>query len=331
MPADPITKMAKDLCKRFPDAPARTLARRLVADSNGAITLESARSRIRTFFGVCGKQRHHLASVKRAARKPGQMFEMPKSKATPFLPVHLDVTGTVGIISDLHVPYHSEKAVLSAINHLKSLGISCLVINGDLCDFYSISRWIKDPRKRDFGQEMADCRQMIEQIRKQFPDIPILLKQGNHEERYDHWLFQHAPELVDEPSISLPKMLKLDEYEVEYVGEHRPVMIGKLPVLHGHELKNGISAPVNPARGAFMRTLHTVLVGHSHRSSGHCEPDMFGREIFTWSVGCLADLNPDYSRFAKYNHGFAAVHVDKSGAFDVENFRIGSGGEIRSS
>lgn len=330
MPVDAITAMARELLRKHPDAPARTLARRLVKESNNAITLEQARSRIRLQTGQMGEARRRHARFKRAARKPGQGVEMPKSVAEPFTAHKLRVVGTVGIISDLHVPYHDDVAVAAAVKYLQGSGIDALVILGDLCDFYSISRWIKDPTQRNFGRELADCRVMLQWIRQSFPDIPILLKQGNHEERYDHWLFQHAPEISDQPTVSLPQMLKLHELDIDYIDQKRPVMVGKLPLLHGHELQRGIAAPVNQARGAFLRTGHTVLVGHGHRTSVHCEPDMFGRETTTWSIGCLAHLNPDYSPFAKYNHGFATVTVDKSGTFDVENIRI-TNGEIRTS
>jgi predicted phosphodiesterase len=331
MAGDPITKMAKDLCKRFPDAPARTLARRLVADSNGAITLESARTRIRTFFGVSGKDKHHLATVKRAARKPGQGVEMPKSVAEPWLPCVLDVEGLVGILSDVHIPYHSERALEAAVGHLRGAGIAALLINGDLCDFYSISRWTKNPAKRNFAGELKACRQTIEWLRDQFPEIPIVFKAGNHEERWDHWIWQHAPEISEENEMSLPTWLKLEKHGVEYVTDQRPVMLGKLPVCHGHELPKGLAAPVNVARGAFLRTLSTVLVGHSHRTSGHAETDMWHDEIFCWSTGCLCDMNPEYARVNKWNWGFATVEVAKDGNFNVENYRISGKGEVRSS
>ena len=107
-------------------------------------------------------------------------------------------------------------------------------------------------------------------------------------------------------------------------------MVGKLPILHGHEKGAGFAAPVNQARGAFLRLHHTVLEGHGHRTSAHCEPDMFGKECFTWSTGCLAELRPEYSRFAKYNHGFATVDVEPSGEFQVLNLRIVDG-KVRSS
>lgn len=330
MPHDEIAATAHRLVNKYPDHPARGLARMLVEQSNRAVTIEQARSRIRKILGVSGNGKRRLAKYPRPPRQAGQVRQMPQSVAEPWVPHVLGVTGRVGILSDVHVPYHSDVAVAAAVAHLEDAGLSALLLNGDICDFYAISRWMKDPTKRDFKGELSACRDFVAWIRDRFPGIPIVLKAGNHEERWTHYIWQHAPELSDDPIMSLPGWLKLADHDIEYVDEQRPVMVGKLPVLHGHELPKGLAAPVNVARGAFLRTLSTVLVGHSHRSSGHAESDMWHNEIFTWSTGCLCDLTPEYARINRWNHGAAIVTVHEGGEFDVENFRI-SAGKVRQS
>lgn len=330
---DPITDMARDLCRKHPNHPARSLARRLVEEANGAITLEQARSRIRTQLGVNGTDRRRklTAAAKRAPRKAGETLSMPPSKAEPWEPYVLDATGIIGILSDIHVPYHSEMALQAAVGHLKKIGIDALVLNGDTCDFYTISRWIKDPKKRDFRGELEAVRQLLKWLRQEFPGIPFVFKSGNHEERWGHWLWQHAPEISDDPRMGLDQWLGFEPLGIELVQDQRPIMVGELPVLHGHEKGKGISSPVNQARGAFLRLHHTVLEGHGHRTSGHAESDMWHKETFCWSTGCLCDMTPEYARMNKWNHGFATVAVDKDGSFNVENYRISKKGEIRSS
>ena len=329
MGGDAITEMARQLVRRHPTHPARSLARRLVEEANGAITLEQARYRIRAQFGQSGKRGKPAA--KRAARKPGQGVAMPPSKAEKWEPYVLETTGIVGILSDIHVPFHSEVALQSAVGHFKTVGIDALILNGDTCDFYTISRWIKDPKKRDFRGEITAATQLLAWLRQEFPGVPIIFKAGNHEERWKHWLWQHAPEISDDPRMGLDQWLELAEHGIELVEDQRPIMCGELPVLHGHEKGKGISSPVNQARGAFLRLLHTVLEGHGHRTSGHAESDMWHRETFCWSTGCLCDLTPEYARVNRWNWGFATVTVDTAGSFDVDNYRISAKGEIRSS
>jgi hypothetical protein len=230
----------------------------------------------------------------------------------------------------VHVPYHSEVAVAAAVGHLKEQGLSGLLLNGDIADFYAISRYMKDPAKRDFKGELEAARGFLGWLRQEFPDIPIAYKAGNHEERWQHWLWQHASEISDDRRMSLTAWLDLAKLDIELVEDQRPVMLGKLPVLHGHELPKGMAAPVNVARGAWMRTLSTCLVGHSHRTSNHAESDMWHKETACWSTGCLCDLRPEFSVINRWNHGFAVATVHKGGQFDVHNYRVMQDGTVRS-
>ena len=331
MAGDVITEMAKKLCLKHPDAPARTLARRLVKEANGAITIDQARLRIKRQFGVHGNMhRKQLKPVAaRAPRQAGEIRAMPKSMAEPWTPHAMKVVGAVGILSDVHVPYHSEIAVAAAVGFLKDQNLAGILLNGDIADFYSISRYEKNPAMRDFKGELDAVRDFIAFIRYEFPGIPIVYKVGNHEERFQSWLFAHAAEISDDPRMSLCAWLDLDKHSVTMVEDKRPVMLGKLPVLHGHELHGG-SSSVNVARGAYMRTLSTCLVGHSHRTSNHAESDMWHRETATWSTGCLCDLRPDYARINRWNHGFAVATVHENDTFDVNNYRVMSDGTVRS-
>ena len=332
MSGDPITAMARRLAQLHPDAPAQTLARRLVKESNGAITLHQARMRMQRQFGVHGvkNRKETKPSAPRAPRKSGEILAMPRSMTEPWTPHVMKVVGAVGILSDVHVPYHSEIAVTAAVAHLKSQNLAGLVLNGDIADFYAISRYMKDPSKRDFKGELDAVRGFLAWLRQEFPGIPIVYKSGNHEERWQHWLFQHAAEIGDDDRMSLTAWLDLKDHDIELVEDQRPILLGKLPVLHGHELPKGMAAPVNVARGAFLRTLSTCLVGHSHRTSNHAESDMWHKETACWSTGCLCDLRPDYAKFNRWNWGFAMAVVHNGGAFDLHNYRVMLDGMVRS-
>jgi predicted phosphodiesterase len=330
--ADPITEMARRLCSENPDHPARGLARRLVKEANGAITLEQARKRIGRQFGTQGnKHRKQVkAAAPRAPRQAGVEYRLPPTMAEPWTPHDFGVVGLVGVMSDIHIPYHDELAVRAAVNNFIDSGIQGLVINGDLADFYAISRFTKDPRQRDFSGELEACRDFIGWLREQFPKIPIAYAAGNHEERWQAYIWQHAPELSKDKMMCLQQWLHLDKHDITLVEQQRPIMCGKLPVMHGHQLSRGFAPPVNPARGAFMKTGSAMLIGHHHQTSAYSFSDIWHKEIATWSVGCLSYLSPEYSRVNQYNHGCATVRVGKDGGFDVTNMRI-SDGKVRSS
>jgi predicted phosphodiesterase len=255
---------------------------------------------------------------------------MPKSQAVPWTVYDMATVGKVGILSDIHCPYHDDVALRAAVDHLHEHKIDALLLNGDFADFYSISRHEKNPKHRNFLAELEQVQQLLRWLRGEFPDIKIVAKAGNHEERWEKWLWQHAPELSTSPIMGLDNWLALKELGIELVADKRIVMAGGLPILHGHEKGNGISSPVNQARGAYMRLHHTVLEGHGHRTSIHSEPDMMGAETVCFSTGCLCDLRPAYAPLNKWNHGAAVVQVNEAGEFNVENFRIAAG-KVRTS
>ena len=325
----PVRLRAAELCQQFPDTPNRTLAKRLASECK-AITVEQARNHIREVRGVHGKKSAKTAEAPKAPGKAGQVYEMPKSQAESW--DRYEVTGkSVAILSDIHVPYHDEVALAAAVKYCKDRKPDTLLLNGDFADFYSISRWDKNPKNRDLTAELEAQKACLKWLRQEFHFAEIILKKGNHEERWDHWLWKHAPEISDHPRMRLEEWLGCDDLGIEIIEDQRPIMLGKLPVLHGHELPKGLTNPVNMARGAYLRTAHTILVGHGHRTSGHSEPDLWREEVFCWSTGCLCDMRPEYARINKWNHGFAFVEIANDKSFDVSNLRIGKDGAVRSS
>jgi predicted phosphodiesterase len=331
--SDEIAKIVREVLRKHPEAPARTLARRIVEETGGAITLEQARSRVRNAVGAKGISSRKATADRSSFRPPrsaGQRMPMPPSQAEPWLPFDLGITGRVGVLSDIHVPYHDETALAAAVDHLQAAKVDCLLLNGDWADFYSISRHEKNPKHRNFRNELAAGRDLLKWLRQEFPNIRFVAKLGNHEERWEKWLWEHAPEISDDPIMGIGNWYGFHNLGIELVADKRIILAGALPILHGHEKGNGISSPVNQARGAFMRLHHTVLEGHGHRTSTHSEPDMMGSETVCFSTGCLCDMRPAYARLNKWNHGAAVVTVHADRTFDVENFRI-QGGKVRQS
>ncbi len=323
---------AENLCRKFPDAPNRTLAKRIAAECK--CTIEQARTTIRRIRGAIGSNHRKKTTDKSLFRpkgKAGTKPQLPPSLAKKWEPFELGCDITVGILSDVHVPYHNEQALAAAVAHLKKSKPDVLLLNGDFADFYTISRYTKNPKKRNFKREVKLLREGLAWLRSQFPASRIVYKMGNHDERWDHWLWNHAPEISDLPQVRLPAILGAKKHGIEFVGDGRPVMAGKLAIFHGHELSGGPFVPAMPARSAFLRTTASVMVGHHHRTSTHTQPNWKHEEIVCWSVGCLCDLNPEYSRVNSTNWGFARIEVETDGQFSVSNFRLGNDLKIRSS
>jgi hypothetical protein len=158
-------------------------------------------------------------------------------------------------------------------------------------------------------------------------DVPIVFKVGNHEERMDVYILRNAPILEEFEEIGLKRLLKLNELGIEFVTGRQKTYMGKLLVVHNHEAGRSIFAPVNPARGMFLRYKCSSLGGHHHQSSEHFESNLRGELIGCFSTGCLCQMTPEYSPFAftKWNHGFAIVEIFENGDFKVDNKRIVNG------
>jgi predicted phosphodiesterase len=323
--------MARDLVQRIPNAPARTLARRLVLDFPDVFpTVESARTIIRNVLDTHGTQGTAKKSkLPRGKRQAGWKPEFPPTSAEPWTPYELPTPCCVLSLSDFHVPYHDQAAIVAAVRHAKRKHrITHLVLNGDYMDFYRLSRFQRNPLKRSLHAELATGRDGLVWLAGEFKKQELVYKRGNHDERWNAWCWNHAPEMADCEHMQLSTALKLANYGYTEVGDE-PIMAGKLPILHGHELGNQVASPVNPARGAFMRTLYTVLVAHSHQTSTHSQGNIWHEEMAAFSQGCLCDLTPEYARVNKWNHGFAVIEVEKDGMFNLTNYRVGTGGVVR--
>jgi hypothetical protein len=199
--------------------------------------------------------------------------------------------------------------------------IDAILLNGDVLDFFGLSRYCKDPKKRNFAEELKSFEEFMD-ILNNIYKCKIYLKIGNHEERYNHFLWQKAGEIADVEEFQLEEIIKKRAKNVTIIGEKRIIKLGHLNVLHGHEFAGGVFSPVNIARGLFLKAKVSAMQGHNHQTSEHSESNLEGKLTTTFSLGCLSELNPSYMPINKWNHGFAIVDIDAKGNFEVSNKRI---------
>ena len=250
-------------------------------------------------------------------------FGIQKSIGTEYTSAKLpDHIKKVGIMSDIHFPFHDLDALTCAIRHLKDQEIDCLYLNGDIFDFYSISRHEKDKDLRDFPREVEMCREFVRKLRDIFGRIPIYYKLGNHEDRYARSLQIQAEEFAQIHDLQFEIFFHLDKVEFEIVDSWRGMEMGDLLVLHGHELYGG--GGVNPSQNLFNKTICNTLIGHVHKTSATIKKTGFKQFIHTYSTGCLTALSPKYMPFSQHNHGFAIAEI-KDGKTKVSNIMIKEG------
>lgn len=310
------SKIVRDYVERFSELSKNAVAKKIHFD-NPLIFKDSeeARSFVRYITGSRGE------GDKKYATHKG--YCIPKSKAKKTTPYNLPAQyNNILWLSDIHAPNHHQEALELAINYGKKHQINCIVLGGDVIDNFPFTRFDKKPDRGEAVKMFEITQQILMHIRITFPDAKIIWIEGNHDKWYEKWLAKNAPMVFNDEYYSLQQRLKLDELEIEYLNEKQVLKIDGLHCLHGHTLIKGVFSPVNPARGVFLRSKASTIIGHCHQSSKHTESNLKGQIISCFSTGCLCELNPDYDPHnTKHNLGFAHI-TRNAGNFHVRNLEI---------
>jgi predicted phosphodiesterase len=308
----------KEVLKKFPDKSMRWIALYLTSKYPDMFNrFESARTMVRMYRGVHQgsktlKPEHIIPEIPAPAMETKKKWEPRSIRLKKAL-----------VLSDIHIPFHDKEALECAINYGVQHNCKDIFLNGDVLDFYQFSRFEKDPDVRVAEKELQDWIQIKNILEHEFSGRKIF-KLGNHDERYEKYIKDRAPELFNiSNKFSFKSIYELENWDV--IGEKRTIKSGKLNIIHGHEYKGGIISPVNPARGVFLKAKANTLVGHNHRTSQHGGRTINQSNITCWSTGCLCDLHPQYMPNNEWNHGFAIVDMTTDDEFLVINKEIDNG------
>jgi predicted phosphodiesterase len=284
---------------------------------------ERTRSLIRKYTGSQGKSNLKYKLVEHNPDHITQ-FNLPQSKGEKRKFIYLPKDcHNVLIISDIHFPNHDVRALGKALEYGETNKVNCIVLDGDLLDNEPFTNHDAPPPNssdvRDWFQMAEDFLDMLISKFK----CPIYYVEGNHDAWYMRYLMKKAPVLFNDQYYTLSARLKLREKGIVWIPQTSVLMIGKLPVTHGHMIVKGFFSPVNPAKGVYNKIKGSMLIGHCHTTSEHSESNLQGDLNTTYSIGCLCTLAPDYDPFnCKHNLGFARVIVQENGNYRVENKRI---------
>ena len=228
-------------------------------------------------------------------------------------------------LTDLHFPDCDPKAWSLALQIIKDVQPDLVWNNGDFLDFKSISRFLTDPKhKLTLASDIGSGRKALHQLRETAPNARLVLREGNHDRRLQTFLYSRAPELSGLEDLSLPKLLHLKNVDCQFKGGDDRTKVGELFHIHGDELATGM---VFPARAALSKAHCNLIFGHVHRFSVAYEASLSGRDHVAWSIGCLQNMQVDYSFHTGWTQGVARVDYTKSGLFNVTPipfFRDGS-------
>jgi predicted phosphodiesterase len=222
-------------------------------------------------------------------------------------------------LSDLHFPFQNQELVDSALRLAKKLKPHRIVLNGDINDFFQLSRFNTGlERLDDLQNEIDESNTFRAKLRKACPNSQIDETLGNHDHRLLSYVQQHARALTSLRALTPEKLLMSRELEItRYDGSGfrlRPNFL----VQHGTIVRKyaGWSARAELEKAGISGTS-----GHTHRLG------IYRQRSYTnlqWAEsGCLCGLNPDYvPGAANWQNGAIIGHFStQSDAFVLEEIQ----------
>jgi predicted phosphodiesterase len=310
---------------RFPDHADLTMAKKIYAE-NPLVwkSIETVRGGIRAIRGKNGSGKYTDKSLFVKPTFNYNPYKLPDTEEKIRLPYILPkADNNILLISDLHIPYHNISAITAALKYGQEAKVNTIIINGDLIDFYQMSRFERDPRKRSAKFEFDSTKEFLVILRKTFKNAQIYWVKGNHDVRYEHWLMAKAPEVFDDPYYKLEERLKLNEQRIILIDDKTILKAGKLNIHHGHLFFRGFGSPISPAKTVYDKSFEDTICSHVHKKTEFSKVSLSGKLITCYTTGCLCELSPDYAPFGNsYVHGFAHIKVKDSGDFDLKNMTI---------
>lgn len=199
-------------------------------------------------------------------------------------------------IPDCHIPWHDEKAydiMLSiAVDQDKKLPLDEINIMGDFADFFWFGLHGKLPDQMSIKETLKDeiyqCIQKLEQLRKLFPNAKINFIEGNHEFRMVRYIVNKCPELYE--LFTLPELLQFDRIGITYhpYGKNQLYRVLDTNLFIRHQ-------PYNAGKNCASSTAHnkgiSLLFGHTHRKQSYTYKQADGKLITCISGGWLGDRN----------------------------------------
>ena len=222
------------------------------------------------------------------------------------------------VLPDCHYPNHDADTIDLVIKAAKDIGVTQAIDLGDLLDFYSISRWDKDPSiSQDVG-EVAD------EVRSALPLFNFLntLKngwiwlEGNHEVRYKAFISKIAA--LRSINHNITKLLNEVDPSIlancRYLDSTCRVVLNPSTVIeHGHEMRRSLRPK---AEYCILDDYpeQTSIIGHTHKIF-NAHKTVHGRGGMpiirsVYSVGHLSDESKqNYAKDPKWQQGFMVITV----------------------
>ena len=256
------------------------------------------------------RRKTHKTATKRKQSKSGTDVTIKTRGVKGDTPTKIEKRSAslkIAVLSDIHYPYEDAQCIKIVKSYLRDYKPDMIILNGDITDCYSVSRYEKNMKGRpDIQEEIDYTAEKLEEWVTEFPDTEFKFIEGNHEERLRRHVSSNAPALVALRNMSFPYLVGLDNLGIEWIGTDQELQIGSLLFTHGHMARKHAGTT---ARGHFESYGCSVIVGHVHRLSVAWKRNKIGHHAMVEN-GTLCDFDVEYLKFPDWQHGFTTIEFD---------------------
>ena len=232
--------------------------------------------------------------------------------------------------TDEHHPYVDWNALEVATQITKDFKPDVRFAGSDGVDFYSISRFDKDPELfKNNLQEELDSWALAQRLWiKAAPDATVYFLIGNHEDRLRRYLWKNN-ELHGLHALEMENLFRFKELGIEMAsyGGLEQTFHKQLVVKHGSIVRkhSGYTARAELEKEAYGIS---TLSGHTHRGSHVFVTTRSGVKQAVEGF-CLCDTSPNYIHKPNWQNGLVLASVDPQGvSFELIPFRKSAKGRI---
>lgn len=225
------------------------------------------------------------------------------------------------LIPDTHRPYHDRKAYNLMLRVAKDISPDEIVILGDYADIYALnSHGGKNPTlPTTLIEEIEDVNDGLDELDKLFPSAKKVFLQGNHEYRFERYIFDKCPELFGVTEFK--NLIKIDQrknWSYVHYGPNQAYKVGGSYLTARHE------PLASSAKATASKALCSLVYGHIHRIEESHLVGLDGSNHVCFSVGWLGDKRNDkVFAYVKGHHqwqmGFGIVYIDEKTGYFYHN------------
>lgn len=200
----------------------------------------------------------------------------------------------VVVLSDLQIPYHSNKTVDAVVDFIKYYKPDELWCVGDELDAPEPSRWNKGMAGEYAGtlqQGIDETKEIMSRFKKALGRKKFYIQRSNHTDRIDTYIRKYAPAFSSLKSLEIEELLGYNSMGINYLHRMHELLPGWV-MAHGDEGKLS-QTPGSTALSLAKRLGKSVVCGHTHRVGlQHDTVGLYGNTytLFGLETGHMMDM-----------------------------------------